>query len=457
MSFLNKYLSNVQMKLPILLITIIILLSGIVHGANCGAGPDFITLSNGGTFNVSDIYANCSYDVSKNWVNVSCGGMSINYSISSGQSWRFDGCSEGVCATESCVFPRDTLTTSTEITNLYRGKYYINDSDGTDGVLRLGANNHLINGNNAEIIGDSSGFGINLNFKHNVNVYNILLSSFDTLIYSSGSHNLTIQNNIFLNITNVGTRTRATLNAKLINNTYYSNKDDFLYRLHTVDIATNLLIENNTYYGSSIEESAENSAIAIYLSDRGVNTTINNNKFYNGVGAIYTLFNHYFNNTSIKNNYMFNQTNMTIRLFGKDNLILNNELNYIGSYGLYLNSKNTIIQNNIFNNSNKLLNNRGIYILNDDNNISNNSFYNIYDGINLYNGDTHYVYFNYLNTTNKCFIMPSGNYHLIENNTCYAKRNGIEFDFHNSIINNNYIGSYGHAGIDHHLYNSENG
>ncbi len=233
-----------------------------------------------------------------------------------------------------------TLTTNAEIAN---------DLNGTNDCLVVGANHLIIDGQGFSIIGNQTGFGIYLNNKDNVTIKNFgLISNFSVGIYMQDCENCTIFNN--------------TIAGSLKSNGYGIQLSSDSY----ANISNNVI--NTT--GSSSD--------GINIGNGNHNNTLifNNITTFNssssGVGLMGTSsddhkvrFNRIFTKGGSRGIYLrgarnfiegnvINSTGNGITMDSSnrgDNIILNNNITYLGGSEITDTSGNTYINYLIYNNS----------------------------------------------------------------------------------------------------------
>ena len=157
-------------------------------------------------------------------------------------------------------------------TTLCSGTYTITDSAG-DGIIIINASNIIFNCNNAVIIGDSTGIGINSSSMNNNIIYNCNIRNYSSgiLLYNSNSNQL--RNSKFLYNTN-GLYAESSSN-NTINTSSFANSTNSGIVL--IGSEGNRVLKNNLSNNS-------NAGIEVYDSFNGGVLISNNSITYNDVG-----------------------------------------------------------------------------------------------------------------------------------------------------------------------------
>jgi parallel beta-helix repeat protein len=264
--------------------------------------------------------------------------------------YRFNG---------DCIMPYDDLTLS-QNTTLCPGTYYINDT-GTNGVIRIGANNVSLSCNGTVIVGNDAGYGIYTNGLDYGEVEGCTFKNYSYGAYvSTNSDDWAVHDNTFDDNSNYGLLTWSSSNR--------------------INISNNQLINNGAY--------------ALYIGYAQNSIIRSNNVSNNGQGLIF--YQSDYNN--VTDNLFFGNTGVVIQLYAdaEGNGFYDNTIDGDGksTYGIYVNGQNAtmnVSRNVIDSNSINNLTSFAIYFYDyaDKNNITNND---IRDGSNyaiyIYNSST---------------------------------------------------------------------
>jgi parallel beta-helix repeat protein len=248
-----------------------------------------------------------------------------------------------VAAEASCVTPREDLVI-TKDTTLCSGTYYLSDSNG-NGALIIGADNIVLNGNGAKLIGKglskSTGIDTTGTTRNNVVIENVKLENYDNAIFSKSDNALTVRDTSITNSKNRGFTSAGSKGTQIYRNNFGNNKNDVW-----MENSDNTLMYNNQLHDSAL-------AGIIVVSSKNVN--INGNTVQKkGKDDFGILFYGNGGNSKIQRNTVIGYGH-GIRLNGDNKYtdISGNVLDGQGSWGISTTDKSdyTDIYNNRVHNS----------------------------------------------------------------------------------------------------------
>ncbi|MFC1741850.1 right-handed parallel beta-helix repeat-containing protein [Nanoarchaeota archaeon] len=253
----------------------------------------------------------------------------------------------------SMIPPHDNLTISSD-TWLCSGTYHISNNAGTESMIRFANDDASLFCNSTTIIGNTTGYGINLTGFDHATVYRCNVSGYDIGILIDDSESANISSNQASNCTTAGFRISDSMTATFYNNNATGSGNGF-YLLDTGAGTRNNWFDNNRAYdntdGFRIEgrsnnftsNTAEDNDNGLYLDGSATNNSLTGNTIYlNRQRGVY--IDEAYNNTFTGNNITAQNVTDKIGILveGNNNTFNGNtfEDNY---YGLYIDSSNSNI------------------------------------------------------------------------------------------------------------------
>lgn len=274
---------------------------------------------------------------------------------------------------------------------------YINSSTTSTGSIILNASNIVLDCNGGTVIGNSTGRGIDFNFKNNITIQNCYFSNYTDAIYMSTSFNNTL-NNIHIDKIN-----RYGIYITKVNNT----------------------LINNSNISQAISTASSIQGIR-FESSWGYNNIISNSIFSNIYQGIRFQSGNYNNTQLLTNNFSSMYDDAILILAANYTTVSNNRIvsgyNGVDFSGIYNNISNNYIEGFTHNGIDNKDNSDNFGILNGWNSLIYNNIIN----------DTN------LSSTNSIYIVSSNN-NQVYGNTIYGRSNGISLEGNNSICYNNLV------------------
>ncbi len=255
---------------------------------------------------------------------------------------------------------------------LCAGTYNTNDANG-DGILKIGANNIVLDCNNSVIVGNGAGYGIYSNGYNGNTIKNCNIKKYSKGIYLENSNSNILTNNIITNSTTAGIELVDASHNTISGNTlrFNTKRGINLVPSEILDDATSCkynVIKNNIIesqqYGITLQNGNDynnvTNNIVNYNSNAGIQITGNNNNnaVHNYVVGNNLTGNGGFDVTESKRGFY---SGIYVGSAGLNYIVNNNVLNNLGpGIALFNSSSNEIRSNNVKNNAFE-----GVLLMND--------------------------------------------------------------------------------------------
>ncbi len=261
-----------------------------------------------------------------------------------------------------CINLTDDLVVNSNAT-LCAKTYNINDAN-NDGILKMGANNVVLNCNNSVIVGNGNGYGIYSSTHSGNTIKNCNIKKYNKGIYLENSNSNIITNNIVTNSTVAGIELVDASHNTISGNTLrFNNKrginlvpSDILNDATSCkyNIIKNNVVENQEY-GITLQNGDDYNNVTNnnvnYNSNSGIQITGNNNNnaVYNYVAGNNLTGNGGYDTSESKRGFY---SGIYVGNAGPDYILNNNVLNNLGpGIALFNSSNNEIRNNNVKNNA----------------------------------------------------------------------------------------------------------